>query len=292
MVNKSKILKLKELYKIGFELTNEYLKKIWQLDTAKYANSSLYELSVSTMTARFKQLCCKKALDIKRSITKKIDIKKYIILKLERKEKNIKNENSIKKLAKIIEKLNKIPVLKNFSLDLNSNFVEFFTTKKGLYRQWIHISSLGKEYNMNIPFLKTKIYNKFVSNNFQLSNFISISNNIIKVVFTKKISYKENGKEFGCDIGLNNVLTLSNGIQTNSLNNKSLPSLHHKLNNRTKGSIRYHETIIERDNYIKYAINKIDFSDIKVLYLEDIKYLRFKKHCSKFLRCWRYALIF
>jgi len=292
MLNKIKLEKLSEIYQMGLSLTKRYLDIIWPLETEKFASTYLYNLIDVNITARFKQICCKKALDIKRSIKSKVEKKQFIIGKL---FKEPFNEEHILKLFKIIKKIDKKPEITNFSLDLNGNFITIEPKyKERGYTNWIHISSLGKILNMNLPYLNTKYFNKLVNNGFKISDFISLNDkNHLKIVLTKEVKLKEDGQTIGCDIGLNKVLSFSSGVQTepNSLN-KELPVLHRKLNRRIKGSKRYSETMNERDCYIKEAINKINFSNIKVLYIEDIKYLRFKKHCSKFLRCWRYALIF
>jgi len=293
--NKNKLAKLSKLYKIGLSLTKKYLDKIWNLnDIKKYASSDLYKLIDSSITARFRQLCCKKAIDIKRSITEGISRRRYIITELLKDNLNNKNQKNIDKLNKIIKKLNKKPEIKHFSLDLNGNFIKIKMNEKTKYnRNWIHISSLGKKYNMDIPFLKTKPFNKYnCEKEYNLSNFISINEkNLVRLVFAKDIKYREDGKEAGCDIGLNSVVSLDNYSQISKINNINLPQLHFKLNNRKKGSKRYSQTMLERDNFICSCVKRINLQNINVLYIEDIKYLRFKRRTCKFLRCWRYALI-
>ena len=308
IINKNKREKLTSLYNKGKELTKKYLNIIWKLETGKYAGKDLYIKVESTMTARFKQLCCMKALAMKRSITAKIKKKQYIIDKLKKenikfkknkkkKEIRAKNKLNIKNLQKIIKTLNKKPTLNDFSLDLNANFIkidENATTAKK-YKNWITVSSSGKTFNTNLPFIKTKPFNKWKEKG-KLSQFISVDkDNLIKVVFTLETpKKKKNGLIIGCDIGLNNVYSFSNKI-TSSPNNHGydLPYIHRKICKTKPNSVNCKQTLEHRDNYIRNSINLIDFSKIKTLVVEDISYLRYKKKgISRYLSSWRYALIF
>ncbi len=300
-MTKKKKRKITELYNIGKELTMFYLHKIWNMETGKYASTDLYKLSESKITARFKQLCCKKALDIKRSITEKIDTRKYTIdkikneIKVETNQKNIEKKiKTISNLEKTIEKLNKMPEIKRFSLDLNGNIIsiELDSTITKKYKNWIRLNSLGKNYNMYIPFIKTKPFNKW-NNIGNLSQFISINNDQIKVVFKFKVEKKTKGKKVGCDIGLNKVFSFNNGHQSNPNElRREQPKIHKYICKKVHGSNNCRKARNERDLYINYSINRMNLKGIKILYLEDIKYLRFGKRCSRFLKCWRYRHIF
>jgi len=65
------------------------------------------------------------------------------------------------------------------------------------------------------------------------------------------------------------------------------------LNKIFPNSVNCKQTLECRDNYIRESINLIDFSKIKTLVIEDISYLHYKKKgISRYLRSWRYALIF
>jgi hypothetical protein len=73
MLNDGKLRKLIDIYNVGRQITEKYLGRIWPMNTGKYAGSVLYGVGKgSNVSARFKQLCCKKALDIKRSVKEKV----------------------------------------------------------------------------------------------------------------------------------------------------------------------------------------------------------------------------
>jgi len=312
MTNKKKSRKLNKLYTIGKKLTIKYLDIIWNLETGKYAGKDLYDEVTFPITKRFKQLCCMKAIGIKKSITKKIDDRKYIIDKLEtenkkldnskqkngklkRKKQKVININNINGLKRTIKKLNKKPIINRFSLDLNGNFIKIkqnsIKTKK--YKNWINLSNTAF-YNIKIPFLRTIPFNKW-SNVGEISNFISVNEKgIIKVVFTINQEVKKTGNMIGCDIGLNNVYSFNNKVTSYpNLQNFDLPVIHKRICKTKPNSIGCRKARNFRDNYIRESINQINFSNIKTLVIEDIKYLRYKKkRQSRYLKSWRYALIF
>ena len=316
--NKNKKEKLIELYNIGKKLTKEYLEKMWKIDTQKYAGKDLYSLIPTNLTARFNQLCCKKAIDIKRSITEKIDKKLFIIDKLYTETEIFNNDNDVHKhldrINKIEDVINTIynkPEIDNFNLELNGQFVnriKIGENKTKLMKNWIRISSLTPKYNMNITFSQNKHFNKFYKDKkFELAKFIQIyKDGSVKVVFNGKIEKKQEGDEIGCDIGLNKVYSLSNTIQSDDDKTiiygkkqkqqkcgRNLVNIINCICKTKNGSCGNRKKRNYRDNYVRETINKINFDTIKTLYIEDIKYLRWKKKKqSRFLRSWRYTTIF
>jgi len=306
--NSGKLETLSNIFITGKELTSKYLNIIWGLNTKKFAGKDLYKKVSSNSTARFKQLCCMKAIAIKNSVTAKIKKKQYIIDKLKkentkfkknkkRKDARDKNRKNIKNLKEIIKILDKKPNLNEFSLDLNANFIKINQNSEltTLHKNWITITSLGNCNNIKIPFLRTIPFNKWKEKG-KLSSFISVNkNNVIKVVFTLETpKKKEKGLIIGCDIGLNNVYSLSNKISSKPNNhNQDLPVIHRKICRTYPNSINCKQTLECRDNYIRESINLINFSNIKTLVVEDISYLRYKKKgISRYLKSWKYALIF
>ena len=58
-----------------------------------------------------------------------------------------------------------------------------------------------------------------------------------------------------------------------------------------KGSKGYLKVQTQRTNFINWSINQLNFSDVKVLRLEDIKNVRKNVRTSKFLNRWTYTEI-
>ena len=306
IVNKLKVNKLKKLYNDGKSLTTNYLNIIWNSETQKYANKDLYQLITENecgYKTKFRQICCKKAIDIKRSIIGKINKKLFILTKIDEDIEKITDMELVHKkleykdkINKVIEKINKKPEIRNFNLELNAEIIKInLNEPKKIYKNWIKFINL-QERNFSIPFIKTKHFNKYHKDqNFKLSNYIQIyENGSIKVVFKSEIRIKKYGQEIGCDIGLNKVYSLSNGKQSNNDRNKNnLVTIITKIcktKNDSKANMRARTY---RDNYIKESINQIDFTNVKTLYIENIKNIYFgKKGINRFLRSWRYSLIF
>ena len=311
MLNKRKLKKLNKLYTIGKELTIKYLDILWDLETGIFAGKDLYDRVQYNITARFKQTCCKKAIDIKNSIKKKVKKRETVIEilekeneklvnsklkkgKLKRRKQITINKNNIIRLKKTIKKIDKKPTITRFSLDLSGNHIKIQqnSVNTTLYKNWINLSHTTF-YNIKIPFLRTKPFNKW-SKTGKLSNYISVNKNgLIKVSFTINKEVKKEGNVIGCDIGLNNVYSFSNKVTSHpNSQNFDLPVIHARICKTKPNSVGCRKARNFRDNYIRESINQVDFSNIKILVLEDIKYLRYKKRTCRYLKSWRYALIF
>lgn len=292
LCNKGKIGKLAKLYRIGKELTSKYIDVLWGKDISKYANSEIYDLLDSNMTDRFKQICATRASDIIRSVTAKIKDKLYVIEQL-KKQGDLTNADRLQQIVDNI-KVTK-PQIKKFALELNGNFVKIILDSSSKHKNWIHLSSLGKSLNMNIPFTKTKTFNKwFNMPQSTMSKFIQLyEDGSIKIVFKVKKQLQKHGRRIGCDIGITNVYALSSGVlsQDDSLG-YNCPIINHLICSSEPDSknCRRHKTHLK--NYIEWSINQIDFSNVKSLYIEDIKYIRSGKKTSRYLSNWNYPFIF
>jgi len=95
---------------------------------------------------------------------------------------------------------------------------------------------------------------------------------------------KTSGQVRGCDTGINSVATISDKQQSRVDNHgHSLNSILQKIVRCQEGSKGFKKAIAHRDNYINWAINQLNFSDIKQLNVEKISNFRYKKNVSKFL---------
>lgn len=327
-VNQRKLNILKEIERDGKKITQEYINIFWtkyikdKHDIRDYnvllpkdANSSYYnEIQDFKYSARFMQTCASKALSILNPLNKKQNLRRFIYGKLcvegsshkgpgeERLKKREKCLQNMQKLRKVYNAVNShAPVIKHFSLDLNANFVKnnFDGQSKTSFKNWISIAHVFKSYRqvkdkkvINLPIIKTKIFNKFNNNGYILSNFIQITDvGLVRVVFTKKIEKKITGNVCGCDVGAVNVWSLSNGeASANKIHGNKTHNLRDicvSLKKKMKESIGKQKRRTMRDQFVNWSINQIDLTNIKTLKIENLKNMKFGRRTSQMLTAWK-----
>jgi len=147
------------------------------------------------------------------------------------------------------------------------------------------LSSIGKSYGkIIIPFNHNKHSRKLESNGKLLSG-LSVSKNCIYLFWEIKTNKQIlNGKILGADTGINSVVTLSDGQQSkNCPHGHSLNSILKKISRKKNGSKAFNKALDHRNNYINWAINKLNFNQIKEVKLEKISNFRQGKNIGKFL---------
>lgn len=107
---------------------------------------------------------------------------------------------------------------------------------------------------------------------------------------------KEVGKTVAIDQGINKLLTLvdrNNNVYQTTKNAHGIDfkDILVKLSNKKKGSKSFQRTVEHRKNFINWAINQLDTTDIKEIRLEEIKNIFYKQKRSKFLNGFTNTLI-
>jgi IS605 OrfB family transposase len=301
-INKKKKMKLAQIYNKGLELTKKYIDIVWKTNIGSYSGKEIYnKVQDNICTAKFRQLCCNNAISIVTSLHNKqaARLEVYNQLLMENKLENAARLNN-----KIIQVWQNKPIINNFSLDLSGNCVEIHLKSKNTktkHQNWIRIKETFLKESLSIPFIKTKIFNKYAQIG-KLSQFLQITqNNIAKVVFKiPKPNQRETGDIIGCDIGINHTYALA---PLNKFGAKLSPDLYHgnsrqnlvniyqKICKTKDNSIRCYNGRNQAKNYINWSINQINWSNIKTLHIEDLKNVKFKRKVGRFLHCWRYPLI-
>lgn len=160
-----------------------------------------------------------------------------------------------------------MPIFAGTSIELDSRFVDIQEGENS-FDVWLKIGSIGNKIKIFIPTRQHKHFNKYYENddwNMLKSIRLRISG-YVDVFFKKNIESKTSGKDIGVDIGINKMLTFSNGVVVgNNLKYKI-----NKLNGREQKSKAWFRTLTELHNYINQEINTIDIYEIKTLVLEDL----------------------
>lgn len=283
MMNSLKLKKVKTLYNCGKYFVKQYIDKLWPIKHTlqHFADAKLYNLiSNKVFTTKFLQICCKQAIGIIQSIQQKIQKKEHLINRLD----PTKDATTITNIQNSIEKLNNgKPQLKNYVLELNANIMKIeLQSQQTKHNDWITLSKIvyshdrSNPWRIYIPFKRTCIFNKWLAKG-KLSQYLQIyQDGTMKCVFTLlKPKIKATTKKnitIGCDIGVNSVYALNTGIIS--------PKDHlgrdqnyyiNKLLKCKSNSKNYKKLITSKIQYVNWAINQVNLSNVKSIKIEDLK---------------------
>lgn len=257
------------------------------------------QIKVETwLSARLQQCAGKQALEIVKS-TRKKDFKirqrrykkvyKYFLTK----------NRQLKFLSKKMSELNlsyKIkPRFDGKTINLDTRFWSLNKSENS-FDFWIVLSSIGNKIKLCLP-LKNHKHNKKFNDWKRLSSCRLLRNNgklKIELIYEKEtIIVKKENKELAIDAGINCLLSCSDGKQYGH----ELKNLINELNNKQQKSHSYDRKIRQIHNYIRWCVNKLDFTSLSDLILEKLKYIqigtktRVNKTTRKLLKSWNLGLL-
>lgn len=201
---------------------------------------------------------------------------------------------------KINRKVKK-PVFEKFVIDLNSDLISIQDSKKAKsFDLWIRIGSVfGSRYSLILPSKKHKQFNKIIANGFELAKSASLrkvgNQYFVDLYFEKQDTSIKSGKSsIGIDLGINKLLTLSDGRKLGS----DIKKLINKLHRRKVGSRNYNQTLAEIKCYIGNAVNQIGIENYDLIVMENLKNItkntkgRVNKTTRKLLGNWNVNLTY
>jgi IS605 OrfB family transposase len=191
------------------------------------------------------------------------------------------------KLAcKATKKWAAVPIF-NGSATLDAKFVQI-EEGKGSFDLCVRLSSLRKEKKIHILSRKTKVLNKWTGK--PLAKIIqgcSLSEHSLVIwVELPELLNKTEGIDLGLDIGVNKILSLSDGTHLGT----EFKELRKKIQRKQSGSKGKKRALAERNNYIRRVVSQLPWQKIKFLAIEDLKGLKKGKN-SKRGKSFRKALI-
>jgi putative transposase len=198
------------------------------------------------------------------------------------------------------------PIVKNVSIDIDERLFDIVPSNK-VFEEFIHLRlpyfqpDKKLAISINLPIKHHKHSRKFKS--WKRANTIKLKQNAdgrFYVIFTyeKETPIKRTvGKDLGVDQGYNKLLALSDGTYVG----KEFKDLYELISKKEQGSKNFRDLLYERDKKINEAINKIDFSNVKVIVIEDLKNVKsnsrtkikkrfYKKFMNKLQR-WSYLKV-
>jgi IS605 OrfB family transposase len=161
-----------------------------------------------------------------------------------------------------------MPVFKGDSIELDSRFVDIQEGENS-FDIWLELSSIGNKIKILIPIKKHKHFNKFNDDpSWSMSKSVRLrrSGYIDFFFFKKDVAPKSKGANVGVDIGINKMLTLSNGVVVG----KDIKEKINEVNRKEQKSKAWYRALDELHSYINQEINRIDIYEIKTLVLEDL----------------------
>lgn len=201
---------------------------------------------------------------------------------------------------KINRKVKK-PVFEKFVIDLNSDLISIQDSKRAKsFDLWIRIGSVfGSRYSLILPSKKHRQFNKMIANGFELAKSASLrkvgNQYFVDLYFEKQDEIKKTGQSsVGIDLGINKLLTLSDGRKFGN----DIKKLINKLHRRKVGSRNYNQTIAEIKCYIGNSVNQIGIENYDLIVMENLKNItkntkgRVNKTTRKLLGNWNVNLVY
>ncbi len=210
----------------------------------------------SELSARAMKCAATQAIGIVKSKIKKLSKLQYVIKKKQRKGEYASKLQ--RKYDKEYKKLKK-PEFSVIYPELNSICCKYVEKKTNFFDGYIVLSSIGKKYGkIHIPIKLHKHYDSLISIGKLKSSFLITEKNIMFRVEIDVPKLKEIGDIEGCDQGIIDALTLSDGQRTpRSLHGHTLHTILKTLAKKKKGSKAFRRTQELRTNYINWCIKQI-----------------------------------
>lgn len=286
--NKGKSKKLAIFIEQYKHVVQHYVDFLWNnldetYEVPKFISTK--DFAYKTLTQRVIKCASTQACGIVKANVEKARRLVWLINKLKKDNKNYTYaEINLSKL-----KITKPTLSLNFKCELNSICCDI-EINDGFW--FLQLKSIGKEFGkLRLPIKPHRQTNYWLKQGNLLTSCL-VSQNFIDVRIEIQSKLKKTGKIVGLDQGILSCITLSDG-QTSKNNNHhhDLSFILKKLSKRVKGSKGFLRTQKQRENYINWSINQLNFVGIKQINIEKVKNLRKGKRCNRFLSHWTYALI-
>jgi IS605 OrfB family transposase len=242
------------------------------------------------LSARMIQCAAKQASSVVRGTKQKQRQRKFMIDQL----KSEGDHHRALKLQKIYDKTKTTkPNINHVCPELDSRFVKIDLENETSFDGWITFSSIGNKMKIQIPFKKSKHFNRLLKKG-EIKSGIRLSKKQMTFMFDlPEVETKTSGVTLGIDIGLNKAVSCSNGFQSSQCNHgHDLKSITEKLSRKKKGSKNFKKAQEHRKNYINWTINQLNLDSVKELKLEKIQHLRKRKKTNRMLSHWTYTALY
>ena len=260
---------------------NDYKKRGWNMLSSDICNRIL---SRSSNNSRLRQAAAKQACSIVNGVFSKQNKRIYIMNKLRKEGKEFKY------LQSVIDKFQpQRPSADQINPILDYRFFDIKESKNSHFDLFLRLSSLGNKRTVIIPIKYHKQSRKWLSKGI-LKRSIAINEKYITFFYeVPDIPKKKEGIVVGADQGMSTCLTLSDTQTTKKdRDGYDLKKICESLARKKAGSKSFEKTSSHRKNHINWALNQLDFSNIKEVRLEKIKNIRKGRSNKGKLAHWTY----
>lgn len=287
--NKKKLDEYNQVVDEYRNIVSYFVDLLWNEDkTTKFISKELTDKCNTWLSARMVQCAAKQARGIVFGTKKKQSQRLFIINKL----KELGQFKKARKLHLLHSKLSAgRPIISEVCPELDGRFVNIDLENKTSFDGWLTLGSIGGRIKIQLPFKKTKHFNKLLIKG-KLKNGVRLSKSGITFMFEMEEKQKHIGTTVGIDIGQKTLLSCSDG-KVSGIDNHGhdLNSISDRLRRRKKGSMGFLRSANHRTNYINWSVNQLNFNEIYQVNLEKIKNLRCGKKSSRKLSHWNYREI-
>jgi putative transposase len=273
------------------DVVEQAVDLLWTSDSVpSLLPQELTKQLVTDLSARAVQCAGKQASGIVRATRDKQKKRLWMIRKLT-------EENQLVKARKLQVVYDRVaaekPELRAVNPELDARFVKVDFSSATSFDGWLALSSLGQKLRLEMPFKKTKHFNKLMETG-KLRPGVRISGRSATFMFElPDPPTRTDGITLGVDIGQKNTISVSSGWSSSANNHgHSLTSVQAALSRKTKGSKGFARAVAHRTNYINWSINQMDLAGVRQVNRENIRNLRKGKRSSRILSHWTYTEIF
>ena len=202
---------------------------------------------------------------------------------------------STKKLDRSImkAKIVKPSVNARAPIEFNSIIAKYSDSDDTTFDGFIEMASMGRIYHtLELPIRMHRHANKLAGMG-KMKGSILISNDYVNLRWEiPRPKNRTHGEVIGADQGVRTCVTMSDGqVTTHNPHGHDLNSIQKSLARKKKGSKSFERAQQHRVNYTRWAINQLDFSDIKEFRLEKLYQMRRGEKSSRYLSHFSYPVI-
>jgi len=251
------------------------------------SKGSLGDFEIETwLTARALKCCITQVCGmIKAEVAKQ----RKRLYTLEKRRNEGASKTKLKKLVKSIKSNNPVkPFTGRINPELNSICCDFLESG-GEFDGFLRLKSITKgKLTINIPIKYTRQSKKYSDRGHLLKSFLLTDKSINMRWEFAEPTLKTDGLVVGCDQGLKDVVTLSNGHKPNKedIHGHSLDNILDKLSRKEKGSKAFKRAQNHRKNFVNWSINQLNLTDVKEVKFEEIKNINKGRSTSRKMSHW------
>ena len=181
-----------------------------------------------------------------------------------------------------------------------SNLATLEVDRGSSFDGWLTVAAFDKSKRgrkLRIPLRLTKRFREFLSSGWTLKKTVKVvpKTNCVVVTFEREAEKRTGGDTLGVDVGIADVVSDSRGHRTSDHvhpHGWTMAKVLQRVQRRKKGSEGSRRARALRDNFVGWAVNKLNLDGVKELKLEDLRGMKHGRHADGLRRAWTYPTIF